>query len=111
MTDMTIFAINPPDSPDGMKDFLLANSMDHAQIAQALEQRLVSIDVYPLADMKDEQDWLELHSQVHEQELNALGINQDVDLSQVDFHDESQYYDWHWQHGLIHQYVKQALGL
>ena len=110
--DLAIFADSPFDDRNAMNDFFLANYQSHSQIAKALEQQGSPISSQPIGDMANEKDWLEIHQEMHAEELAILGLGEiGVDLSNVDLKDESQYHDWMLQHAFIHTIVNGALGL
>ena len=56
-------------------------------------------------------DWLQLHNNLHQAEYEALGFGLSPDLSEPDFTDESQFYDWMFAHNQIHLLVGKALGV
>jgi hypothetical protein len=109
--DMSIYTDMPFDDKEAKKSFLLDNSLSHALIGKTLEQLGKSINAYPLNEMGNEKDWLNNHNDLHHQELILVGINQDIDLADVDMKDKQQWYDWMQQHALIHNYVNSALGI
>lgn len=112
--DISFLVDTPFGDQSAFADFLFANSRAHHDVATNLEQMGMSIDSYPLTEMGDPQDWLAIHGQVHNQELEILGLNPNIDLidlGEVDLQDEKQYCDWMYNHALIHQYVNNALGL
>jgi hypothetical protein len=111
MTDMQIFADAKFGDPDAMKDFLFANSLAHHDVAAILMQRGQSIDSKPLTDMGNVQDWLQVHADIHQQELAYLGISDAPNIGEVDLTVESEYINWMQEHALLHLYVQQALGL
>jgi hypothetical protein len=110
--DLMLFADSPFGDKDSMKDFLFENSQAHSLIATTLEKNGYPVSSQPIGDMENELDWLRVHSSIHQDELDALGLgDMGFDLSEVDLQDESQYRDWMQLHAIIHQYVSSALGL
>jgi hypothetical protein len=116
---------------DGLQHFFLDHRTVHDQTALALSQRLGRVystvgvfDVLAedswLALMRQETqapsrqllDWLILHSVIHQNTLLALtGETTDIDLSQVDFAQPDQFYDWMFVHQQVHDYEQAQLGL
>ena len=109
--DMMIFADTKFDDEDSMKYFRLQNSLSHSNIAKSFKRSGLPIESYPLNTVGDEKDWLLVHNEVHQQEIVNLGITEQVDLSEVDFSNQEQFYEWMQRHALLHQYVENALGL
>jgi len=54
--------------------------------------------------------WLNSHQEVHNILRNFAGVG-GVDLSVVDFHDESSWYEWHDSHSQEHSEIRTNLGL
>ena len=108
---MTLFSDIKFGDDAAMKDFLLANADSHSQVAAFLVQKGKQVDSKPITDMGNIQDWLAIHSDIHNQELSHLGVIDMPNLVDVDFSNEQEYSEWHIQHALLHLYVQQALGL
>jgi len=120
---------------DGLRSFALAHRFVHTQTALALAVRANSLVVpsgglwgqlyedawieQMRASLRDEpigvpppvNDWLRQHAQVHQDEYNALNVGQVPDLSNVNFGNAEQFYDWMDAHRQIHTIVQNLLGL
>lgn len=55
-------------------------------------------------------DWLQLHDNLHQAEYAALRLGLAPALSEVDFTQQNQFYDWMYAHSAIHDTLDQATG-
>ncbi len=55
-------------------------------------------------------NWLLAHNAIHTTELTVTGAAQPIDLTQVDFRDQDQFYDWMANHILLHDIEDQVLS-
>ena len=83
----------------------------HGDVAAKLEGLGKSIDSYPLTEMSNENDWMQIHNEIHQQEFEALGLTGLADMSEFDLSDRQQYDDFMWLHAAAHQAVNDVLGL
>lgn len=56
-------------------------------------------------------DWLQFHSDLHNQEYSALGQGQAPDLSVADFSKPDQFTDWMYAHQQLHDQLSSFLGI
>lgn len=122
---------------EGVKQFVLAHRFTHEYEAQAINAQFnASISTYGIGSndivepwialMRGEIEhmpddlaaWLELHNENHQTMLGYLtgspaapATTSATDLSQVDFGDPDQMYQWLTLHQQIHLAEQQALGL
>ena len=117
--DLSTFYDVPFNDVDAFSGFLMANDLAHQAVSVKLETNGFVVLGYPLSyasgNMKE---WLQLHNDVHQQELNLIygsaGQNSapyQIDLASVDLSDEQAYNNWMQGHGDIHAYVNSLLGL
>ncbi len=119
MADLSEFYDVPFKNENAFAGFLMANDLSHQAIASALEQQNLFVLRYPLAEtFGDSHNWLQLHNDVHQAELNLLAgsANENtapyqIDLASVDLSNEETYNSWMQGHGDIHAYVNSLLGL
>ena len=86
--------------------------ISHEQILQAMLLQSKPTSHYPLDyDEKDDR-WKEVHALEHDGINQLLGINPTMpNLSDVDFKDPAQFDNWMYNHAMVHQQIKTALGL
>jgi hypothetical protein len=116
-----------------LSDFMLVHRLVHLETANALSQQFkvpastVGIEAQAaedawirlMADKKAPKNptalrtWLDLHQQIHLATYELLGGDQSSspDLSQVDFSNESEFYDWLQVHQEVHDYEQSTLGI
>lgn len=115
-----------------LRYFLFAHQLAHDQeVAAVSEQYGVSVGTYNTGgetvidswaammrnDIEgiphDMADWLAGHNDSHVAILSYLSQagSVQVDLSVVDFHDPTQFYDWMQAHLLMHDFEQQHLGI
>ena len=119
----------------GVRAFMLAHSLIHDEEAVAIAAQFgVSQSTFAMRNGSAEdawvarmaergekgqipfalQDWLEWHADIHNQTYQIIGGNAGVqapDLSQVDFGNAEQFYDWMQSHQQMHDFEQQSLGL
>jgi len=98
----------------GFEDFLSVNELAHNNISYLLIGKGFSVQNLPLVENpKKNQNWLQDHYMMHQQEFALLGLNvQNLpDLSVVDFNNQEQYSQWMQDHAAVHDYINQVLGL
>jgi hypothetical protein len=113
----------------GLQEWFLAHAQQHQLYAGNLVSRYgAQPPLFDLADpamteewataMQQKQDgvmtprmvaWLLAHQALHAAEFVTIGAGQPVDLSQVDFRDEGQFYDWMSNHIALHDAEDQVL--
>jgi hypothetical protein len=110
--DMMLFATMPFDDKEAMKDFLFNNAQSHSLIAKTIEGNGFYVESYPLSEMSNIEDWLDIHNKVHASEFAALGLTNSLPtLDNVDFNNKQAFNDWMYEHSLIHASVYAVLGL
>ena len=97
--------------PDGLKEFLFENGVQHQSFAERLQDLGYQIQRYPLidADPEDLDDWLQIHQLEHQQFSTILNLNDPFNLLDLDFNQEDDFYDWVQKHLLIHEQIARTL--
>ena len=100
---------------DAWSDFLLVNGLAHTNYNAALELLNVLPATYPLLDIGDtreaKNDWLQTHYLTHKNLAALLGLAEIPDLSDVELHDDGEFYNWLQLHQQQHQLIDAALNL
>lgn len=98
---------------DALQEFLFENAMQHKLFQQVFMDNDISVPVYPLmdAEIKNLDDWLLAHQVEHQFFASELGLNNPFNMLDVDFNNESDFYDWVASHLYIHQQIVASLGL
>lgn len=109
--DLSPFLNSVAGDQNSFNDFLMANSASHQSIKDALNELDLSITSFIIDRIDDENEWLLVHNDVHQQEYDLLGLTGLPDLVSVDLNDNEQYQDWMNRHVLAHQQVNLTLGL
>jgi hypothetical protein len=123
--------------PMGLRNFLLVHRFVHLETATAITAKFgvpfstfgidsqIAEDAWLKSMAKGAQgqkvpqvptslqDWLNVHNLMHMQSYTILGQSPTVapDLSQVDFSQADQFYDWMYVHQQMHDFEFQTLGL
>ena len=98
---------------DALQVFLFENAMQHKLFQETFMDQGISVPVYPLmdAETKNLDDWLLAHQVEHQFFAGQLGLNNPFNMLDVDFNNESDFYDWVASHLYIHQQIAASLGL
>lgn len=105
-----------PDDPSGMGVWLLEHYYEHLQfVTLGLKQTpAVFIPDYAVQSWSDERpivkQWLAAHQTIHDALRGWTGV-QGIDLSTVDFDDQSAFFQWMDAHATEHTLIRQALGI
>lgn len=98
---------------DGLETFLFENALQHKVFYETLADNGIEVPQYPLgdADPNNLDDWNFIHNDEHEKLASVLGLDNPIQLLDVDFNVEDDFYDWLSVHQDIHQQIYDALGL
>ena len=98
---------------DALQVFLFENAMQHKLFQETFMDQGISVPIYPLmdAETKNLDDWLLAHQVEHQFFAGQLGLNNPFNMLDVDFNNESDFYDWVASHLYIHQQIAASLGL
>lgn len=98
---------------DSLRNFLFENGRQHQLFREVFFDAGLEVPAFPLidADIDNLDDWLLAHQVEHNAFATLLGLDNPVDLLDVDWNDEEDFYDWLSGHLAIHQQIVAALGL
>jgi hypothetical protein len=98
---------------DSLGQFLFENGLQHRLFQQIFMDSGISVPVYPLIDAETSNldDWLLAHQVEHQAFAGLLGLNNPFNMLDVDFNNESDFYDWLASHLYIHEQIVASLGL
>jgi hypothetical protein len=98
---------------DSLQEFLFANGLQHQVFQETFMDSGISVPIYPLIDAETSNldDWLLAHQVEHQAFAGLLGLNNPFNMLDVDFNNESDFYDWIASHLYIHQQIAESLGL
>ena len=93
--------------------FLFENGLQHTLFRNTFFQVNVEVPGFPLmdADTANLDDWLLAHQVEHQAFAGILGLNNPFNMLDVDFNNESDFYDWLASHLYIHEQIAASLGL
>jgi hypothetical protein len=113
--DVSPFSVFSYKDKEALDDFLLINALAHENYNTALELTGTLPATYPLLDIGDtadaKQDWLQTHYLMHKNIAALLGLSEIPDLSDVELHDDAEFYNWLQLHQQQHQLIDAALNL
>ena len=98
---------------EALQVFLFENGLQHKLFQEVFMDSGLSVPIYPLmdAEIKNLDDWLLAHQVEHQAFAGLLGLNNPFNMLDVDFNNESDFYDWVASHLYIHQQIAASLGL
>ena len=98
---------------ESLGEFLFENGLQHRLFQQVFMDSGISVPIYPIIDAQTENldDWLLAHQVEHQAFASLLGLNNPFNMLDVDFNNESDFYDWLASHLYIHQQIVASLGL
>jgi hypothetical protein len=98
---------------DSLGEFLFENGLQHKLFQETFMDLGFSVPVYPIidAEVSNLDDWLLAHQVEHQAFAGLLGLNNPFNMLDVDFNNESDFYDWIASHLYIHQQIAASLNL
>jgi hypothetical protein len=98
---------------DSLGEFLFENGTQHKLFQQTLQRQGVSVPIFPItdADTNNLDDWLLAHQVEHQAFAKILNLNNPFNMLDVDFNNESDFYDWIASHLYIHQQIAAKLNV
>ena len=98
---------------EGLSSFLFENGLQHKLFQETFMDAGITVPIFPImdADTKNLDDWLLAHQVEHQAFSSLLGLNNPFNMLDVDFNNESDFYDWVASHLYIHQQIAASLGL
>ena len=96
---------------DSLGEFLFENAVQHKVFQEKFQDLGYPVPIYPLADANPDNldDWLLAHQVEHQAFAGLLGLNNPFNMLDVDFNNESEFYDWIASHLYIHEQIYAAL--
>jgi hypothetical protein len=98
---------------DSLGEFLFENGLQHKLFQEVFMDSGISVPIYPIIDAQTDNldDWLLAHQVEHQAFASLLGLNNPFNMLDVDFNNESDFYDWIASHLYIHEQIAASLGL
>ena len=98
---------------EGLQLFLFENALQHNLFKNGLFNKGFITPSYNLYDVQIENldDWMLPHQQEHQAFAEYLGLQNPINLLDMNWNDESQFYDWLSSHYYIHAQIASSLGL
>jgi hypothetical protein len=98
---------------ESLQDFLFINGVQHKVFQETFMDKGITVPVFPIseANVDNLDDWLLAHQVEHQSFANLLGLNNPFNMLDVDFNNESDFYDWLASHLYIHEQIAAALNL
>jgi hypothetical protein len=98
---------------ESLGEFLFENGLQHKLFQETFMDAGISVPVYPIIDAQTSNldDWLLAHQVEHQAFAGLLGLNNPFNMLDVDFDNESDFYDWIASHLYIHEQIAAALNL
>ena len=98
---------------DSLGEFLFENGLQHKLFQEVFMDSGISVPIYPITDAETNNldDWLLAHQVEHQAFASLLGLNNPFNMLDVDFNNESDFYDWVASHLYIHEQIAASLNL
>jgi|SRR6516225_3047129 hypothetical protein len=98
---------------EGLQVFLLENALQHSLFKSTFQRQGVQTPSYNLFDLQLENidDWMLPHQDEHALFAELLGLENPINLMDMNWNNESQFYDWMADHYFIHANIAASLGL
>jgi hypothetical protein len=98
---------------DSLGVFLFENGRQHQVFRESFFDLNITVPAFPLidADPDNLDDWLLAHQTEHQAFATLLGLDNPIDLLDVDWNDEEDFYEWLSGHLAIHQQIASTLGI
>jgi hypothetical protein len=111
--DMNALSIVEYGNNDSLGEFLFENGLQHKLFQETFMDSGISVPIYPIMDAQTDNldDWLLAHQVEHQSFASLLGLNNPFNMLDVDFNNESDFYDWVASHLFIHEQIAASLGL
>ncbi len=98
---------------EGLQIFLMDNALQHQLFRTTLATQGLVTPSFNLFDLQIENidDWMLPHQNEHEAFAQLLGLQNPINLLDMNWNDENQFYDWISDHYFAHVAVAAALGV
>ena len=98
---------------ESLQEFLFENGLQHKLFQETFMDGGITVPIFPLIDAETSNldDWLLAHQVEHQAFSSLLELNNPFNMLDVDFNNESDFYDWLASHLYIHQQIAASLNL
>ena len=98
---------------ESLGEFLFENGLQHKLFQEVFMDSGISVPIYPIIDAETANldDWLLAHQVEQQAFASLLGLNNPFNMLDVDFNNESDFYDLLASHLYTHQQIVASLGL
>ena len=98
---------------EGLDVFLLENALQHQLFRKTFLSGGLKTPSYNLFDLQTENidDWMLPHQDEHQAFAQALGLSNPINLLDMNWNNEDQFYDWLSGHYNVHAEIAATLGL
>ena len=98
---------------ESLQVFLLENALQHSLFRTTFAGMGLKTPSYNLFDMQIENidDWLLPHQDEHQAFSSYLGLQNPINLLDMNWNNEEQFYDWISDHYFIHYSIAATLGV
>lgn len=98
---------------EGLQIFLMENALQHTLFKTSFYSLGLITPSYNLFDLQIENidDWLLPHQNEHQAFSDYLGLQNPINLLDMNWNNEEQFYDWVSDHYYIHTAIASSLGL
>lgn len=98
---------------EGLQIFLLENALQHNLFKSNFAQKNIITPSYNLFDVQIENidDWMLPHQDEHQFFAQALNLQNPINLLDMNWNNEEQFYDWVADHYFVHVAIANALGI
>lgn len=98
---------------ESLQSFLLENALQHTRFKTVLAENGLVTPSFNLFDLQTDNidDWMLPHQNEHQAFAQLLGLQNPINLLDMNWNDENQFYDWISDHYFAHVAVANALGV
>ena len=98
---------------ESLQEFLFENGLQHKLFQETFMDGGITVPIFTLIDAETSNldDWLLAHQVEHQAFSSLLELNNPFNMLDVDFNNESDFYDWLASHLYIHQQIAASLNL
>ena len=98
---------------ESLGEFLFENGLQHKLFQEVFMDSGISVPIYPIIDAQTDNldDWLLAHQVEHQAFSGLLGLPNPFNMLDVDFNNETSFYDWLSTHLYVHQQIATGLNI
>ena len=92
---------------ESLNGFLFENGLQHVLFRNTFFDQGLAVPAYPImdADTDNLDDWIQAHQVEHQAFAGLTGLSNPFNMLDVNFNNESSFYDWLSEHLLVHQQI------